>query len=164
MPWKGLPDIFARRLENVLKTFWRPFEDILARRHEDIWLRRLYWSWPRRLEDVLKTSSEDVCLRRTYSPWSRRLEDVFWRWRRNTSSRRLHQDECLLSCEVIVFFNVALYRSAFSTDSFRNLVFRLSVLSLNKDIKICVIMVCNFVLTLYKNSPFTNNKQFIKIL
>ena len=47
-----------------------------------------------RLEDVLKTSSEDVRLRQTYSSWSRRLQDVFWR--RKTSSRRLHQDECFL--------------------------------------------------------------------
>ena len=46
--------------------------------------------------------------------------------------------------EVIVFFNTALCRSAFSTVSFRKLVFCLSVLSLNQDIKIYVIMLCNF--------------------
>ena len=46
--------------------------------------------------------------------------------------------------EVIVFFNTTLCRSAFSTVSFRKLVFRLSVLSLNQDIKIYVIMLCNF--------------------
>ena len=45
---------------------------------------------------LTKMSSEDVRLRRTYSSWSRRLEDVFWRRRRKTSSRRLHQDKCLL--------------------------------------------------------------------
>ena len=64
----------------------------------------------------------------------------------------------------IVFFNAALCRFAFSTVSFRKLVFHLSVPSLNQDIKICVIMLCNFVLTLYKNSRFINNKLFIKIL
>ena len=40
---------------------------------------------------VLKTSSEDVWVRRICSSWSRHLEDVF-----KTSSRGLHQDECLL--------------------------------------------------------------------
>ena len=47
------------------------------------------------------------------------------------------------SCVVIVLFNTALCRSAFSTVSFRKLVFRLSVFSLNQDIKIGVIMLCN---------------------
>ena len=68
------------------------------------------------------------------------------------------------SCVAIVFFNTALCRSAFSTVSFRKLVFHFSVPSLNQGIKICVIMLCNFVLTLYKNSPFIHNKLFIKIL
>ena len=108
--WRCLEDVLKtswKRLEGVLKMSWRRFwkrcwrrlEDVLKtswRRLEDIWPRRIYWSWPRRLEDVLKTSSEDVRLRRTYSSWSRRLlktktKDVF-----KTSSRRLHQDECLL--------------------------------------------------------------------
>ena len=48
------------------------------------------------------------------------------------------------SCVVIVFFNTALCRSAYSTISLRKLVFRLSVLSLNQDINMCVIMLCNF--------------------
>ena len=69
-----------------------------------------------------------------------------------------------LSCVVIVLFNMALCRSAFSKVSFRKLPFHFSVPSLNRDIKICIIMLCNFVLTLYKNSPFINNKLFIKIL
>ena len=47
------------------------------------------------------------------------------------------------SCVVIVLFNTALCRSAFSTVSFSKLVFRLSVFSLNQDIKIGVIMLCN---------------------
>ena len=51
------------------------------------------------------------------------------------------------SCVLIILFNTALCRSAFSTVSFRKLVFRLSVLSLNQDIKICVIRICSFVLS-----------------
>ena len=42
--WRCLEDVFARRLEVILKTFWR--------RLEDVWLRRIYWSWPRRPKDV----------------------------------------------------------------------------------------------------------------
>ena len=120
--WRYLEDIFARRLEDVLarrledvlkrledifRTSWGRLEDALKtlleddlktfwKRLEDVWPRRIHWSWPRRLEDVLKTSSEDVWLRRIYSSWSRRLEDGFWRQRRKTSSRCLHQDECLV--------------------------------------------------------------------
>ena len=96
-----------RCLEDVLKTSWSFLEDILGRRLEDV----LKTSW-RCLKDVLKTPwrcmaktkllvmtktfSEDVWLRRIYSSLSRRHEDVFWRRRRKTSSRRLHQDEYLL--------------------------------------------------------------------
>ena len=68
------------------------------------------------------------------------------------------------SCAAIVFFHMALCRSAFFTVSFRKLVVHFSVPSLNQHIKMCVIMLCNFVLTLYKNSPFINNKLFIKVL
>ena len=86
--WRCLEDVFARRLEDVLKTSWR--------RLEDVWPRRIYWFWPRRLEDVFwrrKAKANIFVLIKT--SW-RRLQDVFWRWRRKTSSRRLHQDECLL--------------------------------------------------------------------
>ena len=65
---------------------------------------------------------------------------------------------------VIVLFNTVLCRCTYSTVSFRKLVFRLSVHSLKEDIKICVIMICSFVLTIYKNSPFINNKLFAKAL
>ena len=94
--WKRLEDIFARRLEDVLKiswicsckTSWRRFEDVLKmswRRLQNF----LKTSWQDVLktygqdkyigldQDVLKTSSEDVRLRRTYSSWSRRLQGVF---------------------------------------------------------------------------------------
>ena len=68
------------------------------------------------------------------------------------------------SCVVIILFNTALCRSSFSKVSFRKLVFGLPVLSLNQDIKTCVTWICSFVLTLYKNSPFINNKLFTKVL
>ena len=91
--WRRLEDVWPGRI------YWSwpgRLEDVLKTSSEEVRLRRAYSSWSRRLEDVLKTSSEDVRLRRTYSSWSRRLENVFWRRRRITSSRRLHQDECLL--------------------------------------------------------------------
>ena len=98
---------FWRCLENILKTFWRCFcrmssirlEYLLARRLEDLWPRRIYWSRTRRHADVLKTCSEDVWVRRICLSLSRRLEDVLLRRRRNvfkTSSIHLHQDEYLL--------------------------------------------------------------------
>ena len=90
--WQDVLKMSWRRLQDVLKRL----EDLMPRRLEDVWTRQIYCSSPRRLEDVLKTSSEDVWLIRIYSSSSRRLEDVFWRRRRKTSSRRLHQDECLL--------------------------------------------------------------------
>ena len=82
----------------------------------------------------------------------------------------------------IVLFNTALCRSAFSTFfcifSFLGklvfyafCVFYFESNVLNQDIKIYVlscyiILLCNFVLTLYKNSPLINNTKalFIKIL
>ena len=44
------------------------------------------------------------------------------------------------SCVVTVLFNTALYRSAFPMVSFR----KLPLLSLSKDFRICIIMLCNF--------------------
>ena len=74
--WRCLEDVFQdvlktfwRRLQNVLKMSWRRFCKTSSRRLQDLWPRRIYWSWPRRLEDVM--------LRQTYSSWSRCLEDVF---------------------------------------------------------------------------------------
>ena len=71
MSWRCLEDVFARRLEDVLKTFWRH-------------LGMLSW---RRLENVLKTSWR--CLEDVFA---RRLEDVLkmsWRHLGKTSWRRL---------------------------------------------------------------------------
>ena len=48
------------------------------------------------------------------------------------------------SCLVIVLINTASCGSSFSTVSFRKLAFRLSVFSLNQDLKRCVVMLCNF--------------------
>ena len=50
----------------------------------------------------------------------------------------------LYSIVVIALLNTALCRFEFSVVSFRKLAFRLPMLSLNQNIKICVIMVCNF--------------------
>ena len=112
MSWRHLEDVFKtswRRLEDTWKRSWRRFEDVLK------------MSW-RRLEDALKTYSQDkyigldqdVLWRRKAkanifvlikTSW-RRLEDVFWRRRRKASSRRLHQDECLLGLVFICTFCV----------------------------------------------------------
>ena len=71
----------SRRLEDVLKTFWRRSEDVLTRHLEDV--SKTFW---RCLEDVLRTSwkgLEDVMARRLEyilkTSW-RRLEDVWRRW------------------------------------------------------------------------------------
>ena len=113
--WQDVLKMSWRRLENVLKTSWRCLEDVFARRLENVlktsWRRLGKTSWRR----IAKTNI--LVLTKTSS---RRLEDVSWRckaeanifvliktsWRRlpkaktkdvfKTSSRRLHQDECLL--------------------------------------------------------------------
>ena len=54
------------------------------------------------------------------------------------------------SCMVIVLFNTALCMSAFSIVSFRKLVFRLSVLSLDQDIKIYGVYDCSNVVKLFE--------------
>ena len=116
MSWKRLADIFARRLENVLKTFlqdvlktvWRPLENVLARRLEDVlktpwrYFCKTSWRCLRDIlktydqdeyiglnQDVLKTFSEDVWVRQIYLSRSRRLEEVLWIRRRKTCSRSL---------------------------------------------------------------------------
>ena len=86
-----------RRLEDVLKTSWRHLEDVLKTYGQDKYIGPD--------QDVLKTSSEDERLRPTYSSWSRRLKEVFWRRRRKASSRRLHQDECLLGLAGNLFYS-----------------------------------------------------------
>ena len=103
--WRRFEDVLKmswRRLEDVLKTSWKRLEDVLKTYGQDEYIGLD--------QDVLKTSSEDVWLIKIYSSSSRcledalktffevddekRLHDVF-----KTSSRRLHQDECLLDSD-----------------------------------------------------------------
>ena len=80
----------------------------------------------------------------------------------------------LYSCVVIVLFNTALCRSAFSTVSFRKLVFFvfqcfLWMKTLKYASSCYVILICNFVLTLDRKLTFYKDflqtkKQFIKVL
>ena len=83
--WKSLEDIFARGLEDVLKTSWRHLENVskTSWRHVGktniLFLTKTSW---RRLEDVLwrrKAKGNIFVLIKT--SW-RRVEDVFWRRRR----------------------------------------------------------------------------------
>ena len=122
--WRCLQDVFARGLEDVLKTSWRRLcktscwclEDVLKlswRRLEnvlktflqevlktfwnyleDIWTKRIYWSWPRRLKDVFWWRIIKKSIFVFIKTSWRRLEDVFWTRRRKTSSR-CHWDVCI---------------------------------------------------------------------
>ena len=94
--WRRFCKTSWRRLENVLKTSWQDVWKTSWRRLEDVYPKQIYWCWPRRVEDVLKTSSEDIRLRWTYWSWSRRLEGVFKTSSEDEDKKRLHQDECLL--------------------------------------------------------------------
>ena len=96
MSWRRFCKTSWRRLENVLKTSWQDVLKTSWKRLEDVLKTYSQDEYIGLDQDVLKTSSEDMRLKRTYSSWWRRLHNVFWRWRRKTSSRRLHQDECLL--------------------------------------------------------------------
>ena len=81
-----------------MKTSWR--------RLEDVWPRRIYWSWPRRLEDVFwgrKDKANIFVLMKT--SW-RRLQDVVWRFRRKTFSRPLHLFHLFIKtyvCWVVIY-------------------------------------------------------------
>ena len=98
-PSKRLEDVlkmswrhFSRRLDDVFKTSW---QDVL-RRLEDVWPRRIYWSWTRRLEDVFwRRKARASIFVSIKTSWRRiletKMEDVF-----KASSRRLHQNKCLL--------------------------------------------------------------------
>ena len=88
MSWRRPEDVSARRLEDVLKTYGQD-------KYIGLGQDALKTSWKRLLktyelgeyiclyQDVLKTSSEDED------------KDVF-----KTSSRRLHEDECLLGKDI----------------------------------------------------------------
>ena len=110
MSWRR----FCRRLKDVLKTSSKHLEDILkmSRRRfcKTSWRgfqNVLKTSWRHMAKTnilvFIKTSSEDEWLRRIYSSSSRHLlkmktKDIF-----KTSSRPLHQDECLLGCFLFHF-------------------------------------------------------------
>ena len=83
--WRCLQDVFARRLEDVLKTSWRCLEDVLKtswRRLEDVLKTFLQdvlkTSW-KRLEDVLKTYGQDEYIGLDQDVLKTSFEDVFWR-------------------------------------------------------------------------------------
>ena len=78
-----------RRLQNVLKTSWRCLEDVFARRLEDVLKTYDQDDYVGLDQDVLKTSSEDVWVRRIFSSWSRRLEDVLKTSPEDEDERRL---------------------------------------------------------------------------
>ena len=123
MSWRCLKDDFARGLEDILKTSWRCHS-------------KTYWG---RLEDTLKMSwrrVEDVWSRRIYYSWSRSLKDVFWRWRQKTSSRRLHKDEWLLiksnlSCSLFYKINTRYFSALF--EQIRRNNFYISMKNLNSS-------------------------------
>ena len=99
--WKRLEDVLAIRLKDVLKTSWRSYKDV--------WPRWKYWSWPRRLEDVFWRRMTKVNIFVLVKSSWRRLEGVFW-WRsQKTSSRRLHQDKCLLGSFMCILYNNSRY-------------------------------------------------------
>ena len=123
-----IQDVFKtslRRLEDVLKTFLQDFLKTSSKCLEDVMARRLEYvlktSW-KRLEDVLKTYGQDEYIGLDQDVFWRRmtkvnifvliktswrgLQDVFWRRRWNTSSRRLHQDECLLGSVFLCLFKI----------------------------------------------------------
>ena len=83
-----------RRLEDVSKTSWGRLEDVLKRDDQDMYidLDQDETSWRCLLKRRISNANIFV-LMKTF--W-RSIEDFFWRRRRKTSLRRLHQDECLL--------------------------------------------------------------------
>ena len=107
--------------QDVLKMSWRLFcktpKDVLNtswKRLEDVWPRRIYCSWSRRICDVLKTSSEGVSLRWIYLYWSRRLAYVLKTFSEDENKRRL-QD----------VFKTSSSRQMFAGETIRMMVFRL---------------------------------------
>ena len=66
--------------------FWQDVLKKLSRRLKDVWLRRIYMSWPRRLEYVFwRVVTQVNKLVLTKMSWSR-LVDISWRWRQKMSS------------------------------------------------------------------------------
>ena len=82
-----LGDVLNLSWRRFCKTSWSFLEDVLKTYGQDEYICLD--------QGIIKTSSEDVWLRRIFFFWSKRLEHASRRRRRKTSSRRLHQDECL---------------------------------------------------------------------
>ena len=108
--WRRLEDVFKTPFQDVFKTFlkesWRRLGQTFWRRLEDVSLRRICWSWSRRLADVfwrlmikgnilflIKTSSEDED--------QRRLQDVF----KTSSPRRMFAGLLMLRPVIINYFS-----------------------------------------------------------
>ena len=117
--WRRLEDVWPRRiywswpkrLQDVLKTSWRRLENVL----KTSWRRMTKTS----ILVLIKTSSEDVWVRRIYSSWWRRLQDVFWRQRRKTSSRRLQDvfiktNVCWVNIELYIISTFLFYTLSYN--------------------------------------------------
>ena len=86
---KRLKDVLKMSWRRFCKTSWRRLVNVLKRSWQDVFNMFSQEEYIGLDQDVLKTSSEDVWLRRIYWSWWRRLEDVFWRRGWKTSSRSL---------------------------------------------------------------------------
>ena len=163
--WYIIKTSWRRFLQDVLKTSWWGFEGVLARHLASLW----------HLENVLKMPWRRMTKRNILvlikMSW-RHLQNVFWRrmskenlfnliktsWRRllktkikdvfQTSSRRLHQDKCLL--DYIFLYLTCLVLCAFSGWSYLELNLLLSSLCLscfrcfNSNILLCILCLAAF--------------------
>ena len=157
--WRHHQDVFKTFLQEVLRTSWRGFEDVLVRRLASWW----------HLENVLKTRWRRMTKTNTLvliKMFWRHLQNVFWKrmsqanlfvliktsWKRilktkmkdvfQISSRRLHQDKCLL--DYVFLYLTCLVLCPFSSWSFLELYLLLSSLCLqcfrcfNSNILLCI--------------------------
>ena len=148
MSWKRLEDIFATRLQDVLKTPWRCLEDVFARRLEGLWLRRIYSSWKRHLEDVLK-HLDDVLKTPSENEDERRLEDVF----KTSLSRQMFAGWTLYSHNN--FHNILrFFKKKYTASSELALVSRLM-----SQLKYHVVEYCILTWKRWRNKYFLNTIQ-----
>ena len=131
-----LENVLKISLQEVLKTSWRH----MAKTNIMVLTKT---SWRRKAKAnifvLIKTS------------W-RRFEDVFWRRRWKTSSRRLHQDECLLGSDCFATSTAILkneFRQLDSSSSQQNSCFvwlKFLKVSWSDDTRIaCVILLrCSY--------------------
>ena len=116
-----------RRLEDVLKMSWRRFQDVL----KDVF--KMSYSQDEYIgldQDVLKT------------PWRRLLKtktkDIF-----KTSSRRLHQDECLLGVYWRPFVKIFRYSNFHSIAPFFKCIKLHQILSLFSTMNLAYVLETN---------------------